>query len=96
MHNSVKLLTGLAATVVLARGGMVVEGYTIIGRLGWAAQRALAVHEVDDGSISFRAPRGHPARIAYLSGTADRETRAAILARLRHHPLIIDARWEER
>jgi hypothetical protein len=96
MHNGVKLLTGLAATVVLARAAMMVEGYTILGRMGWWAQQALAMEGVTDGSISLRADNGHAARIVRLSGTADAATRSAVITRLKCHPMVADARWEER
>ncbi|MBU6164951.1 MAG: hypothetical protein KGQ52_02335 [Alphaproteobacteria bacterium] len=96
MHNGLKLLTGLAATVLLARGAALVEGRTILGRMAGWAQMALADEEVTDGSISFRAGSPHPGRTILVSGTADAATRAAIIARLKRHPLVIDARWEER
>jgi hypothetical protein len=96
MHAALKLLTGLAATVVLARGAALVEGQTIMGRLGWAARSALLAHGVQDGSVTFRQPGGMAGRIAWLSGTADAATRAAVIARLKRNPAIVDARWEDR
>ncbi|MCU0892635.1 MAG: hypothetical protein MUE77_13095 [Sandarakinorhabdus sp.] len=96
MHAAVKLLTGLAATVVIARGATLHEGQTIMGRLGWAARQALLAQGVADGSVSFRSPGGHVGRIARLSGTADAATRAAVIARLKRNPAIADARWEAR
>jgi hypothetical protein len=96
MHAAMKLLTGLAATVVLARGAALFEGQTIMGRLGWAARQALLAHGVEDGSVTFRQPGGMVGRIPRLSGTADAATRAAIINRLKQHPAVVDARWEER
>jgi len=96
MHNGVKFCTGLAATVLLARGAMLVEGHTILGRMGGWAQTALADAGVQDGSMRVRQPGGHSARIIWLSGHADPATRAAVIARLKRHPLVADARWEAR
>lgn len=96
MHAALKLLTGLAATVVLARGAGMYQGQTIMGRLGWAARSALAAEGVEDGSVAWRAPGGFHGRIARLSGTADARTRAAVIARLKRHPAVVDAIWVDR
>jgi hypothetical protein len=96
MHAAVKLLTGLAATLVLARGAAMHEGHSIIGQLGWHAGQAMMKNGVEDGSVTFRRPGGTMGRIAYLSGTADPATRAAVIASLKRHPGIKDARWVKR
>lgn len=96
MHQGVKLLTGLAATVVIARAAMIVEGYTLLGRMSWWAQMALTRNGVTDGSVRLRAENGHAARIVLLSGTADAATRQDVIAQLKQRPLVADARWEER
>ncbi|WP_164155735.1 hypothetical protein [Sandarakinorhabdus rubra] len=91
-----KLLVGLAATVVLARGAAMTGGGTVIGRLNWAAQQALLKEGVADGSVSFRQPSGLIGREAWLSGSADAATRARVIARLRRHPGMADAHWVNR
>ncbi len=93
MHNGLKLLTGLAATVVLARGAVLHQGQALISQLGRAAGDAMAAHGVTDGSVSFRSSTGLTGRIAHLSGTADAATRAAISADLARHPGIAAVRW---
>lgn len=98
MHSGLKLLTGLAATVVLARGAMQFEGHGIQGRIGWAARHALIAHGVTDGSIALRPRHGPGARfsgrIVYIAGTADAATRAAVLAQVKRAPAVEDARWD--
>ncbi len=96
MHSAVKLLTGLAATAVLARGATMHHGQTIMAQLGTAAAAALSAHGVADGSVGFRGPDNLVSRIARVSGTADGPTRAAVLADLKRHPGIQDAVWAER
>ena len=97
MHSGLKLFTGLAATVLLARVAMVEEGRTILGRMGWWAQTALQDGGVTDGSMRLYQPGQRAGRTIYLSGTADAPARAAIIARLKaRHPLVRDVRWEER
>jgi hypothetical protein len=93
MHNGLKLLTGLAATVVLAKGALITGGYTVVGRLSWAGKEALLAAGVADGSISLRQPGRPTGRVMYVSGTANAATRAAVLARVRNHPGIHDAHW---
>lgn len=96
MHAALKLLTGLAATVVLARGAALHQGQAMMAQLGRAAGDALAAEGVTDGSVRFRQPGGLVGRIAHLSGTADAPTRAAVIARLQHDPGIAGAIWVER
>ena len=96
MHNAVKLLTGLAASVVLARGATQHQGQDLLSELGHAAQTAMAAHDVADGSVRFRGEDGRTDRVARLSGSADAATRAAIIADLERHPGIAGAIWVER
>ena len=96
MHAALKLLAGLAATVVLARGASLHQGQLMMAELGRAAATAMQAHGVPDGSISFRQPSGMVARVARLSGTADAATRAAVIADLKRHPGIADAVWSPR
>jgi pyruvoyl-dependent arginine decarboxylase (PvlArgDC) len=96
MHPALKLLTGLAATVVLARGASLHQGQVMGATLGRAAAEAMQAHGVVDGSISFRQPSGLVARVARLSGTADPATRAAVIADVKRHPGIADAVWAAR
>jgi hypothetical protein len=96
MHMAVKLLTGVAATVVLARGATLHRGQAIIAELGSAAATALAAHGVPDGSVTFRSEGNTVSRIARVSGTADAATRAAVIAQIRRHPGIQSAVWVPR
>jgi pyruvoyl-dependent arginine decarboxylase (PvlArgDC) len=93
MHPALKLLTGLAATVVLARGASLHQGQMMMAELGQSAATAMQAHGVVDGSISFRQSSGLVARVAHLCGTADPATRAAVIADLKQHPGIADAVW---
>lgn len=96
MHPALKLLTGLAATVVLARGASLLQGQLMMARLGRAAAAAMQAQGVVDGSISFRQPSGLVSRVGRLSGTADDATRAAVIAQVKRHPGIADAVWSPR
>lgn len=96
MHRALKLLTGLAATVVVARGATLHQGQAIMAALGGAAANAMRAHDVADGSVTFRQPSYRVTRIARLSGTADAATRAAVIAQVRRHPGIADAVWVTR
>ncbi|WP_353218457.1 hypothetical protein [Sandarakinorhabdus sp.] len=96
MHAAFKLLAGLAATVLAARAGDFVYGQRVMAQLSGAAADAMIAAGVADGSVNFRAPGGVSGRAARLSGTADAPARAAVIARLRQHPGIVDAWWVER
>ena len=96
MHSALKLLAGLAATVVLARGASLHQGQLMMAELGRAAATAMKAHGVVDGSISFRQPSGLVARVARLSGTADAATRTAVIADVKRRPGIADAHWVAR
>lgn len=96
MHNMLKLLAGVAATLVVARGGVMLKGQTLIATLSGAAADAMLAEGVADGSVSFRSTNNMVGRVARLSGTADAATRARVLAAVRRHPGIADAIWVER
>jgi len=96
MHNALKLLAGVAATLVVARAGAMLQGQSLMAALSGAAADAMAAEQVTDGSVSFRAASGMIGRTARVSGTADPATRARVLARLRQHPGIAHAIWVER
>lgn len=96
MHNALKLLAGIAATLVVARGGAMVQGQPLIAALSGAAADAMETQGVADASVSFRSASGIVGRVAHLSGTADAATRARVIAQLRQHPGIADAVWVER
>lgn len=96
MHAALKLLTGLAATVVVARGAAIHSGQAMIAELGDAAAAAMRDHGVIDGSVGFRQPSGLVARVARLSGTADAATRTAVMTQVTRHPGIANAVWDER
>ncbi len=100
MPSAVKLLTGVAATVLLARAATFLSGGVIYWHIARAGQQALLAHGVQDGSLSFRQRGGWAdglnGRIVHVAGTADAATRAAVLARIRRHPGVIDATWDAR
>lgn len=96
MHKAFKLMAGIAATLLVARGGAQFQGQALMAALSGATADAMEAHGVADGSVSFRAPNGIIGRIARVSGTADPATRARVIARLRQHPGIADAVWVER
>jgi hypothetical protein len=96
MHAALKLLTGLAATVVLSRAATMHQGASLMAQLGSAAAATFAAHGVADGSVSFRGPNRIVSRIARLSGTATPATRAAVIADLERHPGIQAAVWVQR
>jgi hypothetical protein len=96
MHAALKLLTGLAATVVLAAGaGRFSVGPALTAQAA-AIGALMEAHGIEDGSVSFRQPSRRFARIARLSGTADPATRAAVLAEVKRRPAIADALWVPR
>lgn len=96
MHDALKLLTGLAATVLVARGAALHCGQELMADLGTAAASAMRHHGISDGSVRFRSDSGLVSRVARLSGTADPATRAAVIAELKRHPGIADAVWAAR
>ena len=96
MHVALKLLAGIAATVVVARGATIHRGQAVMAELGAAAASAMRTHGVVDGSVTFRQPSYRVTRVARLSGTADAATQAAIIAQVKRHPGIADAVWAPR
>lgn len=96
MHPALKLLAGLAATLVVARGAAMHQGQPLIAALAGAAADAMTAAGVIDGSVSFRSAYGLVGRVARLSGTADAATRARVIAAVRRHPGIADAIWVDR
>ena len=96
MHPSLKLLAGIAATVVVARGATLHKGQAIMAELGGAAANAMRAHGVVDGSVTFGQPSYRVTRVARLSGTADTATQAAVIAQVKRHPGIADANWVAR
>lgn len=96
MHAALKLLGGIAATLLVARGAAMLQGQPLMAALSGAAADAMDAQGVADGSVSFRAANGMVGRVARLSGTADADTRARVIAGLRQHPGIADAMWVER
>jgi hypothetical protein len=96
MHPALKILAGIAATVVVTRGATLLQGQAIMAELGGTAASAMRAHGVVDGSVTFRQPSHRVTRVARLSGTADAATRAAVIAQVKHHPGIADAVWVQR
>jgi hypothetical protein len=96
MHNGVKLLTGLAMTILLVRGAAIHRGQAMHGALAQAAADAMQAEGVPDGSVAFRNDLGLISRVVHISGTADAAARARVIAALRRHPGVADARWVAR
>lgn len=95
MPDWLKLLTGLAATVLVARACTLHQGQALMAALSDQCRTALEAEQVADASVTFQAPSGLITRVARLSGTADAATRARVLAAVRRQPGIADATWEE-
>lgn len=96
MHNALKLLAGIAATLVVTRAGGMVQGQVIVAKLSGVVADALIAEGVTDGSLNFHAPDAGIGCVALVSGSADSATRTRVLTRIRQHPGISDAIWIER
>jgi hypothetical protein len=96
MHPALKLLTGLAATVVVARGAALHRGQSVQGEMARLAATVMLAHGVQDGSVRFRADNGIVGRVAHLSGSADPATRRAIVAEVAQRPEFAGAMWVAR
>ncbi len=93
MSPALKLLTGLAATGLVAKAGYVWERQSLLAALGERAAVVLAAHGVRDGAARWTDDAGWTFRIARLSGSADAATRAAISADLGTTPGIGGTVW---
>ena len=91
-----KLLTGIAATGLIAYGGYRWHAQALLARLGRPVAAVMVAHGVTDGSVAWATPNGWTWRRPRLSGTADAATRAAVLAEVRRQPGIAGAEWVER
>jgi hypothetical protein len=91
-----KFLSGLAATLLLARGAEMLHGGAITASLGRAAADALLAHGVSDGHVTFTAGGRETTRHLTLWGTADAATRRAVITAVARHPGVASARWGER
>jgi hypothetical protein len=90
-----KILSGLAATLLLARGAEMLHGGAIAAGLGQAAADALLAHAVTDGHVTLTAGGREVTRHLTLWGTADPATRRAVIADTMRHPGVASARWGE-
>lgn len=88
-----KLLSGLAATLLLARGAEMVQGGALAATLGRAAADALLAHGVRDGHVTLTAGGRETTRHLTLWGTADGATRRAVIADVARHPGVASATW---
>lgn len=88
-----KFLSGLAATLLLARGAEFAQGSTIVAALGRAAADALLDLGVSDGHVTFTAGGRETTRHVTLWGTADPATRRAVIAATERHPGVASAGW---
>jgi hypothetical protein len=92
----VKLLTGIAATGLIAYAANMFESQRILSRLGYRASLTLLANGVTDGAAGWRSDNGWTHRIARLSGTADVATRARISQQLAAKPGIAGVEWRDR
>ena len=88
-----KLLTGFAATGLLADMAYRHEREGLLAALGTTAAQVLAAHGVTDGRAAWQTPDGWTYRTARLAGTATPATRAAITADLGRRPGIKAVVW---
>ena len=93
MAPALKLLTGLAATGLVAKAAYMWERQDLLADLGHKAAVVLAAHGVGDGAARWTDAKGWTYRTARLSGTADTATRAAISADLAAVPGIAGVVW---
>ena len=96
MSPALKLLTGLAATGLVAKAAYMWERQGLLAQLGQRAAVVLAAHGVSDGAARWTDDGGWTWRTARLSGTADAATRAAISTDLARVPGIGGVVWEPR
>ncbi len=90
-----KLLTGLAATGLLANLAYRREREGLLAALGTTAAQVLAAHGVSDGRAGWQTADGWTYRTARLAGTATPATRAAISTDLSARPGIAGVVWED-
>lgn len=91
-----KLLTGVAATALIANLGYGYETQALLAKLGSKAATVMAANGVTDGAARWTDHRGWPYRVARLSGTADTATRARISTQLGAQPGIHAVTWQDR
>jgi hypothetical protein len=91
-----KLLTGIAATGLIANLAYGYESQALLAKLGTEAAIVMAANGVTDGAARWTNERGWPYRVARLSGTADAATRARISAQLSAQPGIHAVIWQDR
>ncbi len=92
----IKLLTGIAATVLITYGANMYERQHILSQLGFRASRTFLANGVTDGAAAWRSDAGWTHRIARLSGTADPATRARIAEQLAAKKGIAGVEWMDR
>lgn len=91
-----KLLTGVAATALLARGAWYIDKQAMLAHLARPIVPVMLAEGVTDAAVRWDNDAGWIWRIAHLSGTADPATRARVIAAVRRQPGIADAEWMER
>ena len=92
----IKLLTGIAATSLIAFAANMFESQRILAKLGYRASRTFVANGVTDGAVAWRTDNGWTHRIARLSGTADAATRARIRTQLAAKDGIAGVEWRDR
>ncbi|MEY2883716.1 MAG: hypothetical protein RL490_1440 [Pseudomonadota bacterium] len=88
-----KLLTGVAATALLAKGAWYIGKQPLQTHLARPIVTVMLAAGVTDASVRWDNDAGWTWRIARLSGTADAATRARVIAAVRRQPGIADAEW---
>ena len=93
MSPLAKLVTGIAASGLLANGAYIFERQSLLADLGKGVAPVMLVHGVSDGGVRWKDDAGYTRRFARLSGTADAANRARILAEVRTLPGLAGADW---
>ncbi|OYU34232.1 hypothetical protein [Novosphingobium sp. PASSN1] len=91
-----KLLAGIAATALLAKGAWYFDKQSLQTRLARPIVPVMLAEGVTDAAVRWDNDAGWTWRIARLSGTADAATRARVIAAVRRQPGIADAEWLDR
>ena len=96
MPAGLKLLTGLAATYLIATAGYRWQRQAALAMLGGEVAAVMLANGIDDGAARWNDANDHTSRTARLSGTADAATRARITAALADKPGIHAVVWQDR
>lgn len=91
-----KLAAGIAATALIAEFAHRWLEQAMLARLGHEAATVMLANGIADGAVRWRAEGGWTHRVAHLSGSADKPTRARVAAALAARPGVHDVEWDRR